>query len=59
MKYQYNMCDEWLEWIGRRRPNELNIIQCSGNITLGAIADMFKNIGDELQVNEQLNLPEI
>ena len=52
MKYQYNMCDEWLNWIGRRRPNELNIIQCSGNITLGAIADMFKNIGDELQVKD-------
>ena len=48
MKYKYNMKDEWLDWIGRRRPNELNIVQCSGHITLNAITNMFKNIGDEL-----------
>lgn len=50
MKYQYNMCDDWLNWIGKRRPRELNIVQCSGTITLTAIANMFKNIGDELRV---------
>jgi hypothetical protein len=50
MKYQYNMCDEWLEWIGKRRPTELNIVQCSGTITLNAIANMFKSIGAELKV---------
>ncbi len=48
MKYKYNMKDEWLDWIGRRRPNELNIVQCSGHITLNAITNMFKNIGNEL-----------
>ncbi len=48
MKYKYNMKDEWLDWIGKRRPNELNIVQCSGHITLNAITNMFKNIGDEL-----------
>jgi hypothetical protein len=50
MKYKYNMRDEWLEWIGKRRPNELNIIQCSGNITLYGISEMFRNIGEELNV---------
>ena len=50
MKYQYNMCDEWLNWIGKRRPNELNIVQCSGIVSLNAIAEMFKKIGNELQV---------
>ena len=50
MKYKYNMRDEWLNWIGQRRPNELNIVQCSGNITLDAIAGMFRDIGDELEV---------
>ncbi len=49
MKYQYNICDKWLRWIGKRRPNELNIVQCSGSLTLYAIVEMFKDIGDELQ----------
>ena len=44
------MRDEWLDWIGNRRPNELNIIQCSGNITLYGISEMFRNIGEELNV---------
>lgn len=44
------MCDEWLDWIGKRRPNELNIIQCSGNITLNSISEMFRNIGHKLTV---------
>jgi hypothetical protein len=52
MKYKYNMRDEWLNWIGNRRPNELNIIQCSGNITLYGISEMFRNIGEELNVDE-------
>ena len=44
------MRDEWLEWIGKRRPNQLNIIQCSGNISLHGISEMFRNIGEELNV---------
>ncbi len=44
MKYQYNICDKWLRWIGKRRPNELNIVQCSGSLTLYAIVEMFKDI---------------
>ena len=51
IKYKYEMCDEWLNWIGRRKPNELNIIQCSGNVTLYAISEMFRNIGTNLTVN--------
>ena len=50
MNYKYEICDELLNWIGKRQPNELNIVQCSGNITLHAIADMFKNIGDNLKL---------
>ena len=49
------MRDEWLNWIGKRRPNELNIIQCSGNLTLFAISDMFRNIGDQLTVRQLFN----
>jgi hypothetical protein len=50
MKYQYNVCDDWLRWIANRRPTELNIVQCSGSLSLFAIAEMFKTIGDELCV---------
>jgi hypothetical protein len=50
MKYQYNFCDEWLYWIGERQPVELNIVQCSGDVTVYAISRMFKNIGDKLKV---------
>ncbi|CAF0846413.1 unnamed protein product [Brachionus calyciflorus] len=53
LKYKYDMKNEWLEWIGRRRPNELNIIQCSGGVTLSGISEMFRNIGENLQ---KLNL---
>ena len=48
LKYKYNMNDEWLKWVGRRRPNELNIVQCSGNISLYAISEMFRSIGKNL-----------
>ena len=51
MKYKYSVCDEWLRWIGKRVPNELHIVQCSGNITLHAISEMFRDIGDELKVS--------
>lgn len=44
------MKDEWLDWIGKRQPNELNIIQCNGNLTLFAISNMFRNIGTQLTV---------
>ena len=44
------MRNEWLEWIGNRKPNELSIVQCSGNITLSGISEMFRNIGENLQV---------
>lgn len=50
MKYKYEVKDDWLTWIGDRRPNELNIIQCNGNITLNSIVEMFRSIGDELKV---------
>lgn len=50
MKYKYNVQDEWLSWIGKRRPNELNIVQCNGNITLNSIVEMFRSIGPELNV---------
>jgi len=46
------MCDEWLNWIGMRMPNELNIVQCNGNISLHAISNMFRNIGEELTVSK-------
>lgn len=50
MKYKYDVKGEWLEWIGKRRPNELNIVQCNGNLSLNSIVEMFRMIGDELQV---------
>ncbi|RNA37188.1 leucine rich repeats containing F box [Brachionus plicatilis] len=53
LKYEYNVKDEWLDWIGKRRPNELNIVQCSGHVSLNGITGMFKNIGQNLQ---KLNL---
>ena len=53
MKYKYNMRDEWLGWIGKRKPNELNIIQCAGNITLHGISEMFRDIGSELNVKNK------
>ena len=50
MKYKYDVKNEWLECIGKKRPNELNIIQCNGNLSLSSIVEMFRNIGDELVV---------
>ena len=50
LKNHHNVCDEWLSWIAERKPIELHIIQCSGNVTPITISEMFRTIGDSLHV---------
>jgi hypothetical protein len=50
LKNRHNVCDEWLNWIAERKPSELHIIQCSGNVNPIAISEMFRTIGDSLHV---------
>lgn len=52
LKSRHNLRNEWMNLIGKRRPNELNIVQCSGNLSISSIFDMFGRIGDQLIVRD-------
>ena len=52
LKSRHNLLNEWMNLIGKRRPNELNIVQCNGNLTSAFIFDMFGRIGDQLIVRD-------